>query len=604
MGFTKILKKFDKRSKSATKELYLSRQIEVQPCFNKEILIELSDSVATNLTEIEHFQLQESNRALEGRLSSSESPGEDMESMLITLLHRQDVSDISKFIFKNKSAALMLDPDVFTRVFFRASTDPAVSIEKLSYLLQSTHVDVSYADDINDRTAIHEIAITGRLDALRLCIGHGANLESTDIYGRKALHYVAISGRTDCATFLLSLGASSQGVDSEGYTPLLYGIIGGHTACVKIFLQHCASIEPSTPNSLVPLSLAAQHGHLDICTLLLDKGAKVIPNSDGLSALHLTCREGHDDITRLLIQHGADLNLRESFNGWTPLLYAASEGHYESLRLLMEAGASKYLVDDSKWTPQRWALYRGHIRLAQLLQVNELLDEPIATDSKELSEDLKPMAPSELLGVSPAQESMGSGGIQSEVLSVDSIPSLLLPPPIIPFRLYGHNYLDGKYYIEISFAHQSVSSSSPIKFFNSRATTSFRLVISSIPDSGIPYNIVLPLKDASEIYSYTISDPSKFTLQFDIYPAFGTKVVGRGVVLPSTLARAMSGGDGCIAIPLQDSYLKCVGEIKCQVAVVRPFIHSRLDVGGAIETYWKSTKVCFLFPCRMNFICD
>lgn len=37
IGFRKILKKWDKRSKSNTKELYLERQVEVQPCFNREV---------------------------------------------------------------------------------------------------------------------------------------------------------------------------------------------------------------------------------------------------------------------------------------------------------------------------------------------------------------------------------------------------------------------------------------------------------------------------------------------------------------------------------------------------------------------------------------
>jgi CDK inhibitor PHO81 len=36
-GFRKILKKWDKRSKSSTKELYLQRQVEIQPCFNREV---------------------------------------------------------------------------------------------------------------------------------------------------------------------------------------------------------------------------------------------------------------------------------------------------------------------------------------------------------------------------------------------------------------------------------------------------------------------------------------------------------------------------------------------------------------------------------------
>jgi len=37
IGFRKILKKFDKRSTSTTKELYLSRQVDVQPVFNRQV---------------------------------------------------------------------------------------------------------------------------------------------------------------------------------------------------------------------------------------------------------------------------------------------------------------------------------------------------------------------------------------------------------------------------------------------------------------------------------------------------------------------------------------------------------------------------------------
>ena len=36
-GFRKILKKWDRRSKSQTKELYLAREVEVQPVFNRQV---------------------------------------------------------------------------------------------------------------------------------------------------------------------------------------------------------------------------------------------------------------------------------------------------------------------------------------------------------------------------------------------------------------------------------------------------------------------------------------------------------------------------------------------------------------------------------------
>lgn len=45
-GFRKILKKWDKRSKSQTKELYLAREVEVQPVFNRQV-----SSFAGALTE-------------------------------------------------------------------------------------------------------------------------------------------------------------------------------------------------------------------------------------------------------------------------------------------------------------------------------------------------------------------------------------------------------------------------------------------------------------------------------------------------------------------------------------------------------------------------
>ena len=52
-GFRKILKKWDKRSKSTTKELYLARQVDVQPCFNRDVISELSDTASANVRKLE-----------------------------------------------------------------------------------------------------------------------------------------------------------------------------------------------------------------------------------------------------------------------------------------------------------------------------------------------------------------------------------------------------------------------------------------------------------------------------------------------------------------------------------------------------------------------
>ncbi|KAI7517659.1 hypothetical protein KC343_g22966, partial [Hortaea werneckii] len=52
-AFSKILKKWDKTSKSRTKELYLSRAVDVQPCFNRDVISDLSDQATTGLLELQ-----------------------------------------------------------------------------------------------------------------------------------------------------------------------------------------------------------------------------------------------------------------------------------------------------------------------------------------------------------------------------------------------------------------------------------------------------------------------------------------------------------------------------------------------------------------------
>jgi CDK inhibitor PHO81 len=123
------------------------------------------------------------------------------------------------------------------------------------------------------------------------------------------------------------------------------------------------------------------------------------------------------------------------------------------------------------------------------------------------------------------------------------------------------------------------------------------LVISAKPDVGIPYNIILPLKDDSELYTFVVDDLSDFSLIFDIYPTFGTKVLGRSVILPSQLAPLYNtkvwgpGENESFSTPLFDTHLRVVGELSFNVAVVTPFNHSHMQIGGKVETYWKSTTV-------------
>lgn len=66
----------------------------------------------------------------------------------------------------------------------------------------------------------------------------------------------------------------------------------------------------STDN-LTSLTWAAQGGHLEICRLLLDKGAGPdVLETNGFTPLMRASQNGHWEVARLLLQRGADKGIK------------------------------------------------------------------------------------------------------------------------------------------------------------------------------------------------------------------------------------------------------------------------------------------------------
>jgi ankyrin repeat protein len=70
----------------------------------------------------------------------------------------------------------------------------------------------------------------------------------------------------------------------------------------------------------------------------------------GLTALVFAAREGDLESTKLLIAAGADVNQVTEY-GWTPLLTATNNRHYQLGTYLVEHGANVNLANKGGWTP-------------------------------------------------------------------------------------------------------------------------------------------------------------------------------------------------------------------------------------------------------------
>ena len=85
-------------------------------------------------------------------------------------------------------------------------------------------------------------------------------------------------------------------------------------------------------------------------------GPKVLSGNEqigiqgGFSPLHYAARNGHADATRVLVDGGADINLRSGDES-SPMLVAVINGNYDLARELLEAGADPNLVSDDGASP-------------------------------------------------------------------------------------------------------------------------------------------------------------------------------------------------------------------------------------------------------------
>jgi len=127
--------------------------------------------------------------------------------------------------------------------------------------------------------------------------------------------------------------------------------------------------DPDIPNKegYTPMMVVAQTEDLKLAQILIDAGAKLdTRNKFGETAIMLASYHGRTEMVRLLYIKGAEIN----HAGWNPLLYAASGGHLDTIRLLLTGEANINSTSDNGTTPLMMAVRGNHLDAAALLLSN------------------------------------------------------------------------------------------------------------------------------------------------------------------------------------------------------------------------------------------
>jgi len=494
--------------------------------------------------------------------SWSMRPFHDLESSLRKAVQTADATTVEEVI--RHSDILAQQPGGrtnVTRILWKAVIDSPPEFADLILSIASNLFDFNFVDDINGRTCLHQAAMVGILRLINLCLDNNVPADKVDVYGRSALHYSAMNGHADVCRTLLKANVRADLVDMDNLTPLVHATLKGSLECVRVLVDEAASPpNPPFPNTdISPLSLASRAGHLDVVTFLLEAGAENKPNSNGEYPIHLAAKEGHADVCRFLIRRDG-WDVPDKYHERTPLFHAARYGHAECLRLFLEAGAQVRIVDEFGQYPIHYAAWHGHNECAALL----LGSSPeTLTAYQTPKSDFSPAAPLE----DPSED-------------VDMIPSLSLPPPIMPYRFYGHNYLDKNSLVQITIGDKascrSATRSEPVKLYPSFMTAGyqenylnssplFKIVIMAVPDAASgPFTIPLPLRDQPLSFEFQTPSVETLRLDFSLYPNFGTKTIGRAIALPALFKKA---DKNRYVLPILDNKLHLIGEVRHATSV-------------------------------------
>lgn len=181
-------------------------------------------------------------------------------------------------------------------------------VETLRVLLD-TEPGLVDEQDFMGQTPLSRACDRGCLEAARLLIDRGADIEARDIGETSILEGACESGFVEIVSLLLDRGADPLRPSAHLSTPVEYATMG-----------------TGSPGS----------DHIALLRLLLKDGRLPVDarGEGGTTALLLSCFGGYADRARVLLLEGrADHTLADD-HGRTPMLWAQERGNEECVRLL------------------------------------------------------------------------------------------------------------------------------------------------------------------------------------------------------------------------------------------------------------------------------
>ena len=164
-------------------------------------------------------------------------------------------------------------------------------------------------------------------------------LMDVDELDNNICHYIAAFGDLeDLERVQNEVNLNMDRTNSMGYTPLAYAILSqNYEICDKLINKNIVEIDRIFEEENTYLHYAVKSGNLNLVKKLIKNGAKLLPNIEGKTPLHLSIELNKTDIAKEIINCDFDIQQVDR-NGNDALMYAANYGNIDVAKLLLNKG--------------------------------------------------------------------------------------------------------------------------------------------------------------------------------------------------------------------------------------------------------------------------
>ena len=295
-------------------------------------------------------------------------------------------------------------------------------------MLIDHHPPIIYSKDKNDYTALHHTAPQHHNSTVKILLNAGMEIDARNCYGRTPIFQAVGSGHEETIRVFVEKGANVNAIDNEGWSVLHVAVFHERITVAALLLDHGAKINCDA-DGITPLHIAALRKNIDLVELLLEYEADVnigngfVGTAYNFLQLHeqgdvfnvlqslsvetpagtitglriAVCAKSEAKIRRLL-ELGADINAKDE-GGMTALLWASQMDSPSIMKILLDNGADPNVRSDWGYTPMSWV--RGNAELEEMLLSNgynmDTLQRHDASSSEKLGGDSELQEIKELL---------------------------------------------------------------------------------------------------------------------------------------------------------------------------------------------------------------